>query len=56
MIRATHTDLIRTMVEMYLIARYGERCGDYPCLCDICRRWDALNVLVDDEKKYEDSE
>ena len=37
---------IRTIAEEFLLEHFGERCPDFEPNCDCCKRWAALDVLI----------
>jgi hypothetical protein len=39
------TRQLRLTVGTYLVAFYGERCADFEPNCEVCKRWQALDVI-----------
>lgn len=41
------SNYIRTIAEKMLTEHVGDRCPDYEPSCESCKRWKALDALVD---------
>ena len=44
---ANDASLLRTHAEGYLTEWFGERCPDVSEECECCKRWKALDLLVE---------